>query len=419
MNESVIARVDWISLLLYCLLVSFGLANIYSATYIEGSNSLMSLSDPAGKQLFFALLSLLTGGFLLALRVKFFEQFTQPAYLTTLVLLLGLFVFGKTISGARSWYVFGGIQLQPAEFSKLATALMLAKIISQFQTNLKNFRSLAKVAAIVIIPALLIVLQPDPGSALVFGAFFFVLFREGLNYLFLVVLGSALLVFILTLLFEIPIVITLIIVFLSLIYFLLKRLKYKPKLLPFILFGVLASGFTFSVDFIFNDVFEQRHRDRFNIILGKEVDTQGIGYNINQSKIAIGSGGFQGKGFLKGTQTKGDFVPEQHTDYIFSTIGEEWGFLGSFFVVLCFAALIIRIQYQAEKQTSQFRRVFCYSLSSILFVHFLINIGMSLGMIPTIGIPLLFVSYGGSSLLATSMMFFIYLNMDANRLRDW
>ena len=419
MKESILARVDWMSLLLYLFLVGFGLTNIYSATYIEGSNSLIDLSAPAGKQLFFALLSLIVGSFLLALKVKFFEQFAQPTYIAALILLLGLFVFGKTISGARSWYAIGGFGLQPAEFSKLATALMLAKVIAQFQTNLKRFRSLIKLAAIILFPAALIVIQPDPGSALVFGAFFFVLFREGLSYIFLVVLGSALVVFILTLVFEIPIVVSIIIILLSVVYYTLKRWNYKPSILPFVAFGVLASGFTFSVDFIFNDVFEQRHRDRFNIILGKEVDTQGIGYNINQSKIAIGSGGFGGKGFLKGTQTKGDFVPEQHTDYIFSTIGEEWGFLGSFLVVACLAALIIRILFQSEKQTSQFRRVFGYSLASIFFVHFLVNIGMSLGMIPTIGIPLLLVSYGGSSLLATSMMFFIYLNMDANRLRDW
>ena len=419
MSESVLSRIDWVSVLLYLFLVSFGLINIYSATYVEGETHLFTLSTPAGKQLFFALLSLIAGGLLLSLRVKFFEQFALPVYIGAIILLAGLFVFGKTISGARSWYVFGGFGLQPAEYSKMATALFLAKIISQFQTNLKNVRSLVKIAGLISLPALLIVIQPDPGSALVFGAFFFVLLREGLSYVFLVITSSALVVFILTLLFEIPIVISLIIVFLSVLYYILKRMKYKPAILPFLLFGILSSGFTFSVDFIFNEVFEQRHRDRFNIILGKEVDTQGIGYNINQSKIAIGSGGFQGKGFLKGTQTKGDFVPEQHTDYIFSTIGEEWGFLGSFLVIGCFAALIIRILFQAEKQTSQFRRVFCYSVASILFVHFLVNIGMSLGMIPTIGIPLLFISYGGSSLLATSMLFFIYLNMDANRLGDW
>ena len=419
MKDSVISRIDWMSLSLYLILVVFGLLNVYSATYDETSQSILNLNSPIGKQLFFTILSFIAGGFLLALRVKFFEQFSFPVYLLSVLSLIGLFVFGKTISGARSWYGLGGFGLQPAEFAKMATAIMLANFISQLQTNLKQFRSLLKIAAIIIVPALLIIAQPDPGSALVFGAFIFVLFREGLNVYFLLLLLGALVLFIATLLFAIPVVISLIIVILSSIFYLLKRMKYKPTLLPFILSGVMATGFTLSVDFIFNDIFEQRHRDRFNIILGKEVDTQGVGYNINQSKIAIGSGGFSGKGFLKGTQTKGDFVPEQHTDYIFSTIGEEWGFLGSFFVILCFAMLIMRIIWQAEKQTSQFRRVFSYSVGSILFIHFLVNIGMSLGLIPTIGIPLLLISYGGSSLLATSIMFFIYLNMDANRLRDW
>ena len=419
MKDSVISRIDWMSLSLYLILVVFGLLNVYSATYDETSQSILNLNSPIGKQLFFTILSFIAGGFLLALRVKFFEQFSFPIYLLSVLSLIGLFVFGKTISGARSWYGLGGFGLQPAEFAKMATALMLANFISQLQTNLKQFRSLLKIAAIIIVPVLLIIAQPDPGSALVFGAFIFVLFREGLNVYFLLLLLGALVLFIATLLFAIPVVISLIIVILSSIFYLLKRMKYKPTLLPFILSGVMATGFTLSVDFIFNDIFEQRHRDRFNIILGKEVDTQGVGYNINQSKIAIGSGGFSGKGFLKGTQTKGDFVPEQHTDYIFSTIGEEWGFLGSFFVILCFAMLIMRIIWQAEKQTSQFRRVFSYSVGSILFIHFLVNIGMSLGLIPTIGIPLLLISYGGSSLLATSIMFFIYLNMDANRLRDW
>jgi len=419
MKDSVISRIDWMSLSLYLILVFFGLLNVYSATYDETSQSILNLNSPIGKQLFFTILSFIAGGFLLALRVKFFEQFSFPIYLLSVLSLIGLFVFGKSISGARSWYGLGGFGLQPAEFAKMATAIMLANFISQLQTNLKQFRSLIKIAAIIIVPALLIIAQPDPGSALVFGAFVFVLFREGLSVYFLLLLLGALVLFIATLLFAIPVVISLIIVVLSGIFYLLKRMKYKPTLLPFILSGIMATGFTLSVDFIFNDIFEQRHRDRFNIILGKEVDTQGVGYNINQSKIAIGSGGFSGKGFLKGTQTKGDFVPEQHTDYIFSTIGEEWGFLGSFFVILCFALLIIRIIWQAEKQTSQFRRVFSYSVGSILFIHFLVNIGMSLGLIPTIGIPLLLISYGGSSLLATSIMFFIYLNMDANRLRDW
>ena len=419
MKDAVLTRIDWMSLSLYLILVFFGLLNVYSATYDETSQSILNISSPIGKQLFFTLLSLLIGGFLLALKAKFFEQLSLPIYLLSVLSLLGLFVFGKTISGARSWYGLGAFGLQPAEFAKMATAIMLASFISRLQTDLKQFRSLLTVAAIIIIPALLIIAQPDPGSALVFGAFIFVLFREGLNPYFLLLLLCLLVLFITTLLFAIPVVISLIIVVVSGLFYLLKRMRYKPSLLPFILSGIMATAFTFSVDYIFNDIFEQRHRDRFNIILGKEVDTQGVGYNINQSKIAIGSGGFTGKGFLKGTQTKGNFVPEQHTDYIFSTIGEEWGFLGSFFVILCYTLLIIRIIWQAEKQTSQFRRIFSYSVGSILFIHFLVNIGMSLGLVPTIGIPLLLISYGGSSLLATSILFFTYLNMDANRLKDW
>ena len=419
MKDAVLTRIDWMSLSLYLILVFFGLLNVYSATYDETSQSILNISSPIGKQLFFTLLSLLIGGFLLALKAKFFEQLSLPIYLLSVLSLLGLFVFGKTISGARSWYGLGAFGLQPAEFAKMATAIMLASFISRLQTDLKQFRSLLTVAAIIIIPALLIIAQPDPGSALVFGAFIFVLFREGLNPYFLLLLLCLLVLFITTLLFAIPVVISLIIVVVSGLFYLLKRMRYKPSLLPFILSGIMATAFTFSVDYIFNDIFEQRHRDRFNIILGKEVDTQGVGYNINQSKIAIGSGGFTGKGFLKGTQTKGNFVPEQHTDYIFSTIGEEWGFLGSFFVILCYTLLIIRIIWQAEKQTSQFRRIFSYSVGSILFIHFLVNIGMSLGLVPTVGIPLLLISYGGSSLLATSILFFTYLNMDANRLKDW
>jgi rod shape determining protein RodA len=235
----------------------------------------------------------------------------------------------------------------------------------------------------------------------------------------MIIFFSILALFFVTLSFPIGIVIGIISLVIFLLYFILKNLNPKIKNWPFILSLILSIGFSFSVDYIFNNVFEQRHRDRINIVMGKEVDTQGVGYNINQSKIAIGSGGLKGKGFLEGTQTKGDFVPEQHTDYIFSTIGEEWGFRGSFFVILLFCLLIFRIIYQAEKQTNKFRRIYSYGVAGLIFTHFLINIGMSLGMVPTIGIPLPFVSYGGSSILAFSTMIFIHLNFDANRLNDW
>jgi rod shape determining protein RodA len=278
---------------------------------------------------------------------------------------------------------------------------------------------LFKIGAYVLLPFLLIVLQPDPGSALVFGAFFFPLFREGLNYTYLIIFLSILALFFITLSFHFGVVIGIIAVLIFLLYFIFKNLNPRVKIWPFLIFLIVSIGFSFSVDYIFDNVFQQRHRDRINIVLGKEIDTQGVGYNINQSKIAIGSGGFKGKGFLEGTQTKGDFVPAQHTDYIFSTIGEEWGFIGSFFLIFLFCLLIFRIILQAEKQTNKFRRVYSYGTAGLIFTHFFINIGMSLGMIPTIGIPLPFISYGGSSILAFSIMVFIHLNFDANRLNDW
>ena len=419
MNNSIFLRLDWLSLLLYLSLAVFGIVNIYSATYVEGQTDLFNLQTPVGKQSLFFVLGLIGGGLILFLNIKIFDHLSTPFYFLMILLLVSLFFFGKTISGARSWFSVGGFGLQPSEFAKIGTALFLAKILSNFQTNLKTPKSLLQVSGILLTPMFLIVLQPDPGSALVYLAFFFVLLREGLNLGFLFVLLAAVGLFLGTLLLEIPVMVSIVVLLLVMVFLLLKKRRYKPKILPFVGIGTLAVAFVFSVNFIFNGVFEQRHRDRFNIILGKTVDTQGIGYNINQSKIAIGAGGFDGKGFLNGTQTKGNFVPAQHTDYIFSTIGEEWGFVGGVIVILLFAALIIRIVYQAEKQTNTFRRAYAYGVASVIFFHFFINTGMALGMVPTIGIPLPFISYGGSSLLAFSLMIFIYLNMDANRLNEW
>jgi len=262
----------------------------------------------------------------------------------------------------------------------------------------------------------LIILQPDAGSALVFMGIFFVLIREGLSLKFLFLAIGLVIIFFLTLLFR-PLNLSLVMGFIFLIiYNLIKRKYPKTKKRPFISTLMIGIVFSYSVSFIFNTVFEQRHRDRFNIILGLETDSRGIGYNINQSIIAIGSGGFSGKGFLNGSQTKGNFVPEQETDYIFSIVGEEWGFLGSVTLILLFVILIFRIIYKAERHTSGYARIFSYTFASMLFVHFFVNIGMTLGLVPTVGIPLPFISYGGSNLLAFSLMLFIYLNFDANRL---
>jgi len=419
MNKGILFRLDWVLILLYTTLVVFGFFNIYSTTYQADVNSIFDLSLPIGKQLWFWLLSLVMIAFLMAVRAKFIQQFAQIIYGISVTLLVGLFLFGKTISGATSWYVFGGLSFQPAEFAKMSTALMLGAYLNRFQTNLKQWKSQLLAFGIIALPALLIVAQPDPGSALVFGGLIFMLFREDLNLTYLYLLLAAGIIFILSLLYQFEATSLFLSFLVFLVYFLIKRIRPKIKIYPFLTVLILSIGFSYSVDYIFNEVFEQRHRDRFNIVLGKTVDNQGIGYNINQSKIAIGSGGLQGKGFLQGSQTKGNFVPEQHTDYIFSTVGEEWGFLGCSFIVLAFSGIIIRILIRAERQTNSFRRAYSYGVAGILFVHFFVNIGMSLGLVPTVGIPLPFISYGGSNLLFFTLLLFVHLNFDANRLSIW
>ena len=411
-------KIDWLVLLIYLLLVSFGITNIYSSTFDANQPELFNLSRSIGKQMVFFMVSLAAGIFVLAAPVKIFERFASVIYLGIIILLIGLYPFGSTISGARSWYNFGGIGLQPAEFAKVAVALATAKLLSEIQIDIRRFSSLLQILLIIALPMGLILIQPDAGSALVFGAFIFVLFREGLPTPYILVTAGMIFFFILTLIAPLPFVYVSIVFVIISLYFFSKKVNKKAAFLPYLMFILLSCGYVYSVDYIFNDIFEQRHRDRFNIVLGKEVDTQGIGYNLNQSKIAIGSGGWEGKGFLQGTQTKGGFVPEQHTDYIFSTIGEEWGFLGSASVVLLFSLLILRILSRAETQKNKFARIYAYSVASIIFVHFFVNIGMSIGLVPTIGIPLPFISYGGSSLLAFTILIFIYLNLDANRMNE-
>lgn len=419
MNNSILYRLDWWLILIYSLLIGFGIVNIYSATFNNTSTGIFDMSQPVGKQMFFLIVSLFSGILILVVNSKFFEQFASIAYFLSIFLLIGLFIFGKTVSGATSWYNIAGLSIQPSELAKVATALMIASLMSKVQSDLKNLNTFLKILGALFLPFVLIIFQPDPGSALVFGAFFFPLFREGLSYVYLVLFVSLMFLFFLTLSFPISVVVMIITLLIFLLFFVFKNINKKIKIWPFIGSFIISVGFSLSVDYIFDNVFEQRHRDRINIVLGKTVDNQGIGYNMNQSKIAIGAGGLKGKGFLEGTQTKGDFVPEQHTDYIFSTVGEEWGFLGGSFIIILFCLLIIRIVIQADKQTNKFRRIYSHGIAGVLFIHFFINVGMSLGILPTIGIPLPFLSYGGSSLLAFTIMIFIHLNFDANRLSEW
>jgi rod shape determining protein RodA len=412
MNNSLLFRLDWLSLLTYIALVSFGVINIYSTTFIDSALSIWDPSSIAGKQLWIFIACLITMPFILYVKSNFFEHFSYIFYGISIFSLVGLFIFGQTISGATSWYNIGGFGLQPAEFTKITSALVVAEFLSGFQKDVRKRNDLIKAFLFILTPVMLIILQPDAGSALVFFGLFFVLIREGLDLRWLLFGLGLIVVFIFTLLFK-PLIVSISIALITLVIFGLIK---NQKLNPFIVTFSICVVFSYSVDFIYNSIFEQRHRDRFNIILGLETDTRGIGYNINQSKIAIGSGGFSGKGYLNGTQTKGDFVPEQHTDYIFSTVGEEWGFLGSSFIILLFTILIFRVIYRAEKQSSAFRRMFSYAFAGMLFIQFFINVGMTLGLVPTVGIPLPFISYGGSSLMAFSLMLFIYLNFDYNRL---
>ena len=407
---------DWLSLIIYLLLVIFGIINIYSTTLSEVTVSLFDMNSPAGKQFWIFIFSLIFLPIILFINSNFFEHLSLIFYILTILSLLGLFFFGQKISGATSWYFIGGFSLQPSEFAKITTSLLVASTLSSIQADIKKISFVTKLLLIIGLPMILVIFQPDAGTALVFLGLFFVLLREGMDMKTLYFGMGFISLFILTLIFG-PLILSITLFFiLILVYRLILQYYPKTKKTPFVLLYGISILFTISVNFIFNSVFEQRHRDRFNIMLGLENDTQGIGYNINQSKIAIGSGGFSGKGFLNGTQTKGGFVPEQHTDYIFSTVGEEWGFIGSSGLIILFTVLILRILYRAEKHTQSFPRMFSYCFASMLFVHFFVNIGMTLGLVPTVGIPLTFISYGGTNLMAFSLMLFIYLNLDANRL---
>lgn len=414
MAKSNLGNIDWLSIALFLILVIFGWMNILSASFNDEATTIFSLDEPYGKQALWIGLSFLMIIFIFSTERKFFERFSSIIYIASLLSLIGLFIFGKTISGATSWYAIGPIRIQPSEFAKAATALALAKFVSDLQTNIKYWKHQLNAFVIIALPALIIVPQPDPGSALVYAAFLFPLYREGITSLYFLIGFSAVAIFVLTLLLG-PQTIIVLLFLLTVIYVFFRKKKLKV-LAPLALIFILISLFSLSVNYVFNNVFEQRHRDRFNIVLGKEVDTRGIGYNTNQSEIAIGSGGWLGKGWTEGTQTKGGFVPEQHTDYIFSTVGEEWGFIGSLMVVFLFVFLIIRILYIAERQKNQFNRVYGYSVGGVLFIHFLVNIGMVIGLLPTVGIPLPFFSYGGSGLWGFTILLFIFLKLDADRM---
>lgn len=361
---------------------------------------------------------------------RFFESFAYGIYGFLTFLLLAVLVVGSEIKGAKSWFVIGGVMsLQPSEFAKMGTSLAMAKYLSGLNVKITNLESRLVAIAILALPGALIVLQPDPGSTLVYLSFVFVMYREGLSGNVLLLGLSAAVLFVLTLilkqtsvdlpLLDVPMngkygLILVIFVITGTAFLLLKN--YNKKAWRPLLIGLIMSvGFIMSVDYIFDNVFKDRHRNRINELLGIISDPRGTGYNQYQSKVAIGSGGMWGKGFLQGTQTKYDFVPEQSTDFIFCTVGEEWGFFGSFLVIALFLFFLFRIVIIAERQRSKFARIYGYSVASIFFFHFTINIAMTIGLAPVIGIPLPFFSYGGSSLWSFSLLLFVLIKLDSER----
>jgi rod shape determining protein RodA len=415
-NQSVANNLDWTTVLIYGLLVLMGWLNIFS-TSIPIEFTEFDFGDYYGKQLIFILLTIPVIIVVLTIDAKIYEKFSFVFYILGIVLLLGLFVFGKTVKGQTNWYGFGSFSFQPSEFVKTATSLLLAKYLSDSQVFLKNTNHQLLAFAIIGFPVLLILLQPDAGSAMIFFSLFLVLNREGLPEWYLWTGFLAIVLFFAALLIQ-PIYLIVVIVIIMILHYLRARRINRIPLAYLIVF-VAATSFILSVDFVFENVLEPHQKDRINVLFSDTVDLKNEGYNLNQSMIAIGSGGVIGKGFMEGTQTKGGFVPEQHTDYIFTTVGEEWGFIGCTVVILLFVTLLFRIIYLAERQKTKFSRVYGYCVASILFTHIFVNITMLIKLFPTIGVPLPFFSYGGSSLWAFTILLFVFLKLDANKVNEW
>jgi rod shape determining protein RodA len=467
-SRSLLKDIDWLTIILYLLLVGLGWLNIYAAVYNEEHRSILDFSQRYGKQLAWILASFVLVVTIFLIDSKFFSFFAYLIYLLSVLSLVAVLMFGKEIHGARSWFEFGMFNLQPGEFAKIATSLALARLLSSYNFKIHQYRSVLKILLIICLPPALIILQPDMGTALVFAAFIIVIYREGFSVILMVTGILFILLFFASLLVD-KLIILLALTGLGLIvyrvfsrqsrqvfkallilalisavvylanYLLIKQLsEYVIAIISLLIAGIVYTAYayrkrlrsvylillvffvsvayTFSIDYVFNEVLKEHQRRRVTILLGFEDDPLGVGYNVNQSKIAIGSGGLTGKGFLQGTQTKYDFVPEQSTDFIFCTVGEEWGFLGTCFVIALFIFLLLRLIMLAERQRSDFSRIYGYGVVSVLFFHFAVNIGMTIGLIPVIGIPLPFLSYGGSSLWSFTILLFILIRLDASRM---
>lgn len=462
-----IANIDWLVVILYLLLVTFGWLNVFAVNYSPDDGSFFRLNHRYTMQLLWIIISLVVILFIFVIDSRFFSFVAYPAYAFGLFMLISVFLVGTVVHSSKSWIVIGPVNFQPSEFAKVATILALAKYMSAYNFKITRFKDVLISLVILVTPAALIMIQPDFGSTLVFGAFLLVLYREGLPGGILIFLGSLAVIFLATLLVPQFALLIALGGIAAIIYVIIAR---KPLLLFAIAGGaaiivaalivlmrfnlialentqvvlltlgvivlvssilglifkakeiflvvsllILAVSFTYSVDYVFNNVMKEHQRNRVNVMLGLASDPYGYEYNVRQSKIAIGSGGFAGKGFMEGTQTKFRFVPEQSTDFIFCTVGEEWGFLGSFGLVVLYVGLLLRLILLAERQRSKFSRIYGYGVIAVLFFHFAVNIGMTVGLFPVIGIPLPFLSYGGSSFLSFSVLLFIFVRLDASR----
>lgn len=412
-SGNVFSRIDRWSVLLYVLLIFLGWINIYAAVYSEEHKSIMDTSQEYGKQMIW----ILTSGFLiLAIMLsdaRLYQNISYPVYAATIVLLILVLIIGKEVGGNKSWIQLGNFSLQPSEFAKFGTALAVAKYLSTLNVDVSKWRYRLWPVALIGLPMLLILAQPDAGSAIVFASFFLVLYRQGLPgmYLFMGFLSAVIAV--LSLIYPPVYVIAVVTALGVLVFWLLRKMKRSVLIISGIV--IYSAVVSFGTAFMFDNMLRPHQQSRINVLLGLENDPMGVGYHTEQSLIAIGSGGLTGKGFLEGTQTKLNYVPEQSTDYIFCTVGEEWGFVGSSLTVLLFISLLGRLVFLAERQKSTYARVYGYGVLGVIFIHFAVNIAMTLGLAPVIGIPLPFFSYGGSSLWGFTILLFIFLRLDANR----
>ncbi|MGY4385526.1 rod shape determining protein RodA [Pedobacter sp. UYP24] len=414
-NSRFFFNVDWISILIFIALCGVGFVNIYASVFNTSESAAFNFGSSYGKQLLYIIAALVIGFSILLLDAKFFSVFSPIIYGITALLLVVVLIVGKSVAGNQAWIsIGGGFKLQPSEFAKFGTSLLLARYVSTFNPKFRDFKSILFAGLIIGFPLLLIQLQPDTGSALVFLAFMFPMYREGLSGYFLLIFLGMIVLFIADFLVPIQILIPVILAIGSLFVYQNRR---KQKIMfSAILVTIIAIAYLFLVKLTYEKILKPHQRNRIELILGLKIDPQGQGYNVIQSKIAIGSGQITGRGFLQGTQTKYGYVPAQSTDFIFSTIGEEWGFIGCFVVIGLYVFLLIRLINLAERQRSTFSRVYGYCVACILFFHVFINIGMAIGIVPVIGIPLPFISYGGSSLWSFTVLLFIFLKLDSNRM---